>query len=338
MPTNLRRSLHFFAADLLHYAGALSVERSFRSDQRVCVLAFHRVLTKEEQIQSNALQGMVLKEVTFVSILEYLSHTFHVVSLDTFLDELGDTDQSRVRCLLTFDDGWRDVYTRAYPWLKKYQMPATVFLSTGLVDGKGPSWVEQVVREWRNPSRREQMQSRLRAVTRGRGNSANPERTIEYLKHMRGEERLRILERVLPLGENCSPGDEVDQMLSWDQIMDMSHEGIGFGGHTVSHPLLTYENDKTVEHELRTSKQALEQRLGRKVRGFAYPNGNWDDRVRRWVKRTGYECAFTTRPGWHRRDKDPYTVRRILLHEGNVVGRTGQFSPAMFSLTLAGWH
>ena len=73
------------------------------------------------------------------------------------------------------------------------------------------------------------------------------------------------------------------------------------------------------------------------MRAFAYPNGNWDPRVRQAVIAAGYECAFTVRPGWHRRDADPFTMDRILLHEGNVTGRDGSFSPAMFHLTLTGW-
>ena len=72
------------------------------------------------------------------------------------------------------------------------------------------------------------------------------------------------------------------------------------------------------------------------MRTFAYPNGNWDERVRQLVKEAGYERAFTTRPGWYDQRQDPYTIRRILLHEGNVTDRDGRFSPAMLSLTLAG--
>jgi len=169
------------------------------------------------------------------------------------------------------------------------------------------------------------------------GRVTSLEEIIEYLKHMPAEKRQCILRQLLPMQEERHRHDEVDQMLTWDQVIEMSRDGIDFGAHTVTHPLLTYENDMTVEQELRTAKHILEENLGKKVRAFAYPNGDWDDRVRRWVEQTGYECAFTTRQGWYRSGQDPYTIRRIMLHEGNVTGRNRQFSPAMLNLTLAGW-
>ena len=158
---------------------------------------------------------------------------------------------------------------------------------------------------------------------------------IERLKCMPSTQRKQLLERLLPGGvkgnHSCTP----DEMLNWDDVLKMSSAGIDFGCHTVTHPLLAYEDDGTIEQELLQSKEALEARLGRKVRTFAYPNGNWDSRVRQRVQESGYEYAFTTQGGWHRPGRDPYTIRRILLHEGNVTGRDGQFSPARFNLTLA---
>ena len=80
----------------------------------------------------------------------------------------------------------------------------------------------------------------------------------------------------------------------------------------------------------------LEQKLGKRVRGFAYPNGTWDERVRKMVKEAGYECAFVTERGWHRRGTDRFAIPRIMLHEGMVTGPSGKFSPALLSLRLSG--
>ena len=167
---------------------------------------------------------------------------------------------------------------------------------------------------------------------------ADLEDMVEWLKHMSAEKRHSLLRRLLPSEENSNYSDEVDSMLTWNQVIEMSQNGMEIGAHTVNHPLLSYESDTTVERELSISKQTLAEKLGKKVRAFAYPNGDWDERVRRWVKQVGYESAFTTRPGWHHFGQDWYTIRRILLHEGNVTGADGQFSPAMLNLTLAGWH
>lgn len=340
--SKLRRFLHHLAAGLLHYSGALRLWRFFRQKilrkNEVCVLGVHRVLREEEKNRSNSLDSIILREATFVKALEYITRRFYVVSLDTFLEsETRDIRLSRPLCLLTFDDGWRDSYTVAYPWLKKFGLPATMFITTGFVGAQVSFWVEQVVGVWRSSSPRERTRSLLTAIIPEQGQATRLEEIIEYLKHMPAEKRQCILQQLVPMQEERNRHDEVDQTLTWDQVIEMSHEGIDFGAHTVTHPLLTYEDDMTVERELRVAKQTLEEKVGKKVRVFAYPNGDWDDRVRQWVEQTGYECAFTTRQGWYRSGQDRYTVRRIMLHEGNVTGRHGQFSPAMFNLTLAAW-
>ena len=342
MGTRLRRFLRFAVADLFYYSGAFLLWRFFRQrilgKREVCVLGLHRVLTKAEQSQTNSLDGMVLRDLTFVKLLEYLQRRFHVVSLETFFrGEAEDADESKPRCLLTFDDGWRDTHTTAYPWLKKFGMPATVFLATGSIGGRGGFWVERLKRAWTMPSSRAQMKSVLSQVaSQNKGQVTELEDMVEWLKHMPAEKRHSLLLQLLPPGENPDGPAEVDFMLTWNEAIEMSRDGIEIGAHTVTHPLLSYESDATVERELRLSKQTLEEKLGKKVRAFAYPNGDWDERVRRWVQQVSYECAFTTKPRWYHREQDPYTIPRILLHEGNVTSRNGQFSPSMLSLTLAG--
>ena len=344
MSARLRQLLRFAVAVLLYFSGVFVLWRFLRQrllrKKEVCVLGLHRVLTKAEQSRSNSLDGMVLSDVTFVRFLEYLQQRFHVVSLETFSrGQPEETDKSKPWCLLTFDDGWRDTYTTAYPWLKRFGMPATVFLATGSIEGRGGFWVEQLKRSWRIPSSRAQMKSVLSQVAgQEKWQVVDLEDIVEWLKHMPEEERRSLLRRLLPSEGNSDYSDEVDSMLTWNQVIEMSRNGVEIGAHTVSHPLLSYESDTTVERELCISKQTLEEKLGKKVRAFAYPNGDWDERVRRWVEQIGYESAFTTRPGWHHLGQDRYTIRRILLHEGNVTGPDGQFSPAMLNLTLAGWH
>ena len=336
MTARLRRFLHFVAADVLHYTGLLDVWMWLRwqlGRGDVCVLGLHRVLTEQEQSRTNSLDAMALRESTFDSILEHVQRNFEVVSLEAFLEGRTDTTgRYKPRCLLTFDDGWEDTRTRAFPCLRKHGMPATVFLTTGMIGTRGGFWVEQVARAWRNTSARQKIAGRLGAAA-----TDTAEDVVERLKHMSAVDRQALLDSVIPPGAAASRNG-ADAMLTWEQVLEMSRGGMEFGTHTVTHPLLTYEDDAAVERELRAGKQVLEAKLQRKIRAFAYPNGDWDARVRGWVERTGYTCAFTTQGGWHKPASDPYTIRRILIHEGNVTGRDGRFSPAMFHLTLAGWH
>src|SRR5450432_3151606 len=86
MSPKLRRILHVALAEVLHYSGALALWRWFRRrmfhKDEVCVLGLHRVLTRAEQERSNSLDGMIIRENTYLGLLEYVQRRFQVLSLD----------------------------------------------------------------------------------------------------------------------------------------------------------------------------------------------------------------------------------------------------------------
>jgi peptidoglycan/xylan/chitin deacetylase (PgdA/CDA1 family) len=335
----LRKFLRLAVAVVFYYTGMFRLQRLFLQKvlrrKEVCILGLHRVLSDNEHSRSHSLDGMVLKETTFVEMLQFLRDNFTVLSLDSFLcRDWGGGTGPKPPCLISFDDGWRDNYTTAYPWLKKLRIPAVIFLVTGHMGDEVPFWPERVNEAWQDPSTRKEIESRLGGFVPVVRKGYALDGVIEFLKRMPADQRKHILTSLGLEGEETHRVDNADAMMSWSEILEMSKSGVDFGAHTVSHPLLVYEDEAVVNSELEICKSTLEEKLARRVRAFAYPNGDWNERVREVVKKTGYECAFTTQRGWYRSDQDPFTICRILLHEGNVTWRAGKFSPAMFVWTL----
>lgn len=337
MAHKFRRILFCLGAGLLYYSGFLPlwflVRRWAGGKEEVCVIGLHRILSDEQKSRTNSLEGIVMRERTFARLLEYLERHFTVVSLDAFLGG-GREAASKPRCLLTFDDGWRDNYTTALPWLKKHRMPAAIFAVTGFIEERKAFWVERLRRVWRDPERQANLRAALASSTEGRLARASFEEIVEHLKHLPAQNR-EVLLAAWASNARSEDGNP-DQMFTWEEAAGLQKEGVDIEAHTVSHPLLIYEDDQTVSHELTDSKRTLEERLKKRVRAFAYPNGTWDERVRRQVKAAGFECAFTVASGWYRRGEDAYTIRRIMLHEGKVTGLRGEFSPAVLALRLSG--
>jgi peptidoglycan/xylan/chitin deacetylase (PgdA/CDA1 family) len=94
---------------------------------------------------------------------------------------------------------------------------------------------------------------------------------------------------------DASPGPRFKH-LDWIHIREMADDGICFGSHGVNHTFLTRQNDSTVKYEIEASKKKLEDGLGRPVRFFSYPYGDYDDRIIDSVQEAGYEAAFSLRP------------------------------------------
>lgn len=104
--------------------------------------------------------------------------------------------------------------------------------------------------------------------------------------------------------------------LTWQQIKEMSDNGINFESHTLSHITLPKASDEEVYAQLVNSKQALEWRLGKKVEYLAYPGGKYDQRIIQLAKAAGYRAAFTVNLGRNRMNSTMYTLNRIPIFGG----------------------
>jgi peptidoglycan/xylan/chitin deacetylase (PgdA/CDA1 family) len=99
-------------------------------------------------------------------------------------------------------------------------------------------------------------------------------------------------------------------MLSWREIDEMKRYGIDVGSHTLSHPDLTRLTPARAEHEIRRSREIIEDRLGARAECFAYPYGRYDEAARDIVRRH-YSCACSTRLGLADHDSDPHALERV---------------------------
>ena len=274
MSGSIRHSLRCLAAEVLHGSGSLRLYGSVRRKlwpAEVCVLGLHRVLSAEEYGRVNSLEAILMRESTFGEMLAYLKQRFQVISLDTFLQPRKPTRQrTKPLCLITFDDGWRDNYTTALPLLRKFDLPAVVFLATATMGQPDGFWVEQFIAAWKDTPRRDRMQLHWQALQKDGNDPLVLETVIELLKHKSSAERDRMLAQLLPAKDKPEASTQVDRMLSWQEAMEMAESGVEIGSHTVNHPLLPYEDDSSLREELAQSKRIIEGRLGKSVSAFEW--------------------------------------------------------------------
>jgi len=98
--------------------------------------------------------------------------------------------------------------------------------------------------------------------------------------------------------------------MDWDHLRGLVERQVEIGSHTLTHPHLTELSDSELNEELRTSRERLEDKLGRPCRFLAYPYGEHDARVRAAARLAGYEAAFAL-PGREGDPIDLYEVPRV---------------------------
>jgi peptidoglycan/xylan/chitin deacetylase (PgdA/CDA1 family) len=122
--------------------------------------------------------------------------------------------------------------------------------------------------------------------------------------------------------------------LSWDDVRALDAGGVEIGAHTTSHCVLTHLPGHDVEADLRRSREAIENALGKSVRHFAYCNGYYNETVIAALKRTGYMSAVTTEDRLNRLGDDPFRIGRRVLWEKSAWGTSGQLSRDLLACQL----
>lgn len=108
-----------------------------------------------------------------------------------------------------------------------------------------------------------------------------------------------------------NPSGATYPLLDEAEIHDMMRRNVTFHSHTRSHADLPTLDDARLADELAGSRAALSALLGYDVPYIAYPFGHVDERVEAATRAAGYRAAFSTQPGFNRRNVNRYRIRRL---------------------------
>ena len=332
-----RRAAKSAAAAALHYSGAQelisSVQRKAVGGARVLILSYHRVVGNLLLESERALPALNIAQDTFRKHLEVLSETHDVVRLDDALDVLaGKRAARRDLAVITFDDGYRDVYDHAYPVLREMKLPAVAYVPSSFVGtqkrlahdrlwsalktmekrglgpmsvGVGGGYEALLLRSFDGAPSAHDVLERLIAD--------NPTPVLYGLAEAL-EDRLRIDRTEAPRGQ---------LPMSWEMLREMAAHGIETGSHTADHTVLTNQPLDEARREIAACKNALEKGTGRPVRHFAYCNGWYSAGVAQALRAEGFVSAVTTEDMPNMPGVDPYALKRKVLWEMSSTGVLG---------------
>lgn len=308
----------------------------------VNILAYHRVVADIAKAENEAFYGLVISTETFRQHCELLHKAFDVVSLETAMYCLsGERKTKRPLAVITFDDGYLDFYEQAFPVLNKLGLPATVFLPTDCIGQNTPLahdrlfWLLKEIFEKSVPI----TNALLRAGMENKpakefAASRNRLRLTEAMVYLPNELRERVITELEKELGNFADYPREYQLLDWNAIKEMVRKGISFGGHTANHVVLPLEDEAAIKNEIISSKQKLEQQLNCEVVSFAYPNGEYNAKIRQFIAQAGYKVAVTTEKRINQQGADLLALGRISLCEESTRGIKGVYSPAVAGLRL----
>lgn len=292
---------------------------------RLLILMYHRVLPRTDAARQFEQPGMIVAPETLAMHLRILRSHFELVHLADWVQqaEAGELLPDRA-CAITFDDGWRDNHTYAYPVLHAARAPATIFLVSRLVGQSYGFWPTSLARllhaAWTRGDETTPRQLALQcpdvavpgSVPAHSALAAVDDLLVALKQHYADEQMLRVTAELQQMTGNASERE----LMTWEEVEEMRASGlIAFGSHTCTHTRLRPELEMTkAAWEIDQSALDLTQRLGDPPVGFCYPNGDHTPATVELARRR-YAFAVTTRAGWNRRDSDRMLLRRVGVHD-----------------------
>lgn len=276
------------------------------------VLMYHRV-DLEERTPTLDPSLISATPAEFERQVEYLASKRRPLSLDELLDvRRGRMELPPRAVVVTFDDGYRDFQEHARPVLRRYGVPATLFVPTAYPDNAQRAfWWDRLHAAVTTTGRRKPLATLAGTLPLGSVDERElASRAVrEWVKRTPHEEAMAEVDRVASeLGGRRPP----HSVLSWSEIRELARDGVSLGPHTRTHPLLDQVSLEQAKEEILGSAADLEREVGHRSNAIAFPAGGLTDAIVAWLPEVGFELAFTTvRGATHLEHIDWLRIRRI---------------------------
>jgi peptidoglycan/xylan/chitin deacetylase (PgdA/CDA1 family) len=281
--------------------------------------------------------GLAVTEENFESQLQHLAAEWNPTPLRSIALERPLLTRGRPKVAVTFDDGYVDNLERAVPILERYEIPATIFLTTDAIDRPGELWWDRLEHIFlattdlppRLPDEAIALlgddpvvgSADLAAVQAGPSWRAwEPYRHPRHGLYRRlwqalfdfpGEERTRIVDTLSVWAGLRPEGRGSHRTLDRAQLVELAaHPLVDCQAHSTDHtplPILTAADQLTA---MRDSRNRLEAVIGGDIDGFAYPHGAISPTTLELAAEAGYTYCCTTETGPVHRSTPDHAIPR----------------------------
>jgi peptidoglycan/xylan/chitin deacetylase (PgdA/CDA1 family) len=333
------------AALALHYSGIRemlsAVQRRAVGGRRVLILSYHRVVADFAEEAKRSLYTLNIEQKTFRRHLEVLQESHDVVSLDDALSVLDGTRQAaRDVAVITFDDGYRDVYAHAFPVMRDLRVPGVVYVPSSYVGTAQRLGHDRLFTALRRMTDRGIGPVAVGVGDRGErwlidafeGN-APPEVALERLIARYPTPGLLRLAEALEdrLGLSSWKPQEGELPMTWEMLREMDAHGVIAGAHSAEHTVLTHQRLDDARREIAQCRAVIEKGVKKPVRHFAYCNGYYSAGVAQALEAEGFVSAVTTEDMPNTPGVDPFALKRKVLWEASSAGVLGFYSKPLIA-------
>lgn len=279
---------------------------------RPIVLCFHRIKKSSDNLLDQRVG--VTDPDSFEKVINYFRILgYRFISLENLINSISKSRIERV-AVVTFDDGFKDLYQNAYPILKKLNIPFTLFLITSTIDSKKLLWLHKlyVAIDELPPMSRVNI---LRKYINLRDGDEDYRNIVGKIVHSNHKHFLEKLASDMANEANLSKEKErliaEELYLTKAELLEMKKHGLSIDAHGHQHlPLANLSRTET-EKEIRSSVQYIIEELYGKPRFYCLPWGIGNQCVKDVAKNLELIGIATTQPRLVTTFQDAYNLPRV---------------------------
>jgi peptidoglycan/xylan/chitin deacetylase (PgdA/CDA1 family) len=293
------------------------------ADDTLAIFLIHGVIPRQVHRVRNY-TGKHMTASMFAKVMRRLAQEGVPLSMDQVLEHMhSGAPLPRRGFALTFDDGFENNLSVATPIMAEHGIPGMIYATTGFVEDNGMSWIDRIEYTVEDCSTRTLKTDWSDEVFKLDDAASR----IDFLKavrrYVKNDPRCNSNrfadELCAELGRTgrFSSDDPLDKKLSWEQIRATHGNGlILFGGHTHTHPILSFLSPEQLAFELDTSFALMNDKGGVDATHYSYPEGLahcFNDTVITELKARGVRCCPTAIDGINRPGTDTFHLLRVMV-------------------------
>lgn len=301
------------------YKGSRGMENKTKS----CILLYHGVTN----CKSYGIENFSGKHINVNDFEEQMKHiSEHCIPIK--LKDVGNITLKQLQennyVVVTFDDSYKNVYDNAMPILKKYNIPATFFISTGYVGTNRLYWTDELEHIVNYTSknmigfngylyfidddkRKVEFLLHVKSFLKRHNNKF----IINYIEELKGE-----------LGFSDCSNIENYKHMTWNNVIDISKDDLfDIGGHTVNHEIMSQLDDIMLEREVVECLGALENKANIVTSLFSYPEGqakHYNNKVISCLKENDITICPSAIYGYVDGSDDSFNLKRVMVGFGEI--------------------
>jgi peptidoglycan/xylan/chitin deacetylase (PgdA/CDA1 family) len=293
---------------------------------KALILCYHGVTREISQGIEN-FSGKHINAEIFEEQMDFIARYLNPISMLQLHSDLTSGKFKPGSVAVTFDDGYENNFTNAWPILQKYFIPATIYLTTGYIGNPKPFWVdliEHFINQY--PEGVLSITIKQHPFTYPIDTPQSRIQAVLDIKTKLKKYPIEVAEEtVKKIGDQfTSPQDWQSvpnfRIMNWDQIQEMQEDAlITVGSHTVNHNLLSVLHPDELEAEVGGARQEIEDALGVRTNLFAYPNGQENDfnlDSLFYLTQSGFSSAVTTIHNFIYIGENPLKLNRYAIGFG----------------------